>query len=452
MVCRHNASHLTPLQREIFAYAFYGFDTPNKYRRYAGDVMHTAKELGEFTDYNLPRGCYYAICNTRQMEHIHLSYELKAYTNTKEVGPFLLANASARNLCLRYALEPVADSLFTLLNPIQIEAFLGGTATPSSPRRRDPTEVVAFGEGLGRQLGAEINDSYHSIPNMNWEGILVYFPLEKCQFTTVKCIDLRLPDTRQWFFRRYRRGIEGWPGYGYDAADVAVERGVNGSSEPEVASGFIQMLPSLCDHAPGGRLICQVIGADLRRHGAECLVYPSARCDVFAAFQDGVLVDSYGWNLVDYTHAGAPRSPAEEGIVYVFLEDIVLGADGQFARQSSRNAEKVKDIDRQVRRIREITGKEPRAVLADPYNPWIPKEVFPFVQADVKNPFSFSLDVDHLREHIDSPQGAWPYKIIDIEEGEQRGSLAIEGVQKAYDEREAALAAEYIKNMKAAAE
>ncbi len=169
-VCRLNVSRLPSLQRELFNYAFYGFGAPNKYRRYAGDVMHVARGFGEFKDYNLPRGRYYAICNRREMENVHTCYEIKAYTNTQEVGPFQLADASQKHLCRHYVLEPVADSLFTLLNPIQITSFLDGIGTPSSVRGRDPQELYASGEALGRELGIQLRDSYHCIPNSTWKA------------------------------------------------------------------------------------------------------------------------------------------------------------------------------------------------------------------------------------------------------------------------------------------
>lgn len=445
MVCRHSMEKFTLLQEMLFHYACYGFRLPSKYRRFAGDVLHVARGFGTFQDYNLPRGRYFAICNARQMENIHIAYEMKAYTSPKEQGPFFLGDASQQHLCDRFALKPVANALFTLLNPQQIAAFTSGfDYVPPHLRPPNQEDIAAVGERLGKQLGHEIHNSFHHVPSMGWEGIVVYFPLDKSILTTSKCIDLRQPSTRQWFFERYRRGIAGWPGHGYDAADVLMTRHEANSRSSEHAQGFIQMLPALCNHDLGGRLIGQVIGADLRMHGVDCLVYPSARCDAFAEFHNGALVDSYGWNLVDYRGTQRPKSPAEEGVIYLFLGDLVLDSQGRFAENSPRNAEKRRDLDQQVRIAREITGKDPVAVLADPNNPWIPK-IFPFVQVNGKDPFSFRLDTELLLKSGEYPEGDWPYKGIEITEGEQCGSFAIEGVQAAYDDRERALVGEYLK-------
>jgi len=370
---------------------------------------------------------------------------MKAYTNVREVGPLLLGDASQEHLCQRFNVQPVANSLFTLLNPFQMDKFLNGIGTRSSMKEGNQGELAAYGESLGRALGAGLCDSFHRIPHMNWEGALIHFPLEKEWFTTTKCIDMRQPDTRRWFFERYRRGVEGWPGYGYDAADVVIRQEGNDDSESNSKVGFIQMLPSLCDPDLGGRLITQVIGADLRRCGTECLVYPSARYDTFAMFQDGSLVDAYGWNLVDYRNAGIPKSPAEEGIVYAFAGDIVLDSDGKFEADSPHNIEKRSDIGRQMKEIRQTTGREPRAVFYDPYNPWIPS-VLPLRQIGGNSPLSFELDVS--RELAASARDRWPYKVLEVYDGDQRGSFTIEGVQRAQDERENTLATEFIRSIK----
>ncbi|MFC1596858.1 hypothetical protein ACFL5Q_02820 [Planctomycetota bacterium] len=445
-VCQLEVDQFDTLQSLLFDYSYYLFSVPSKYRRYAGDVMHTVKGFGEFKDYNLPRRRYFAICNDRQMENIQMCYEMKAYTKVKEIGPLMLGDASREHFLHKFNVTPRDHSLFTLLDYRQANRFINGLGTlpqlKEAHEDRSASEIRQLGSAVGRELGRALGRSAHEIKKLNWRGFLIYFPLTKRKLTASSCIDLRYRETRRWFFDRYRRGIRGWPGYGYDAAEVAIAQG------EKQYSGFLQMLPALCNHEPGGRLISQVIGADLRRNGVECLVYPSARCNFFAEFNDGELVDSYGWNLVDYRGAGKPRSPTEEGFAYVFVGDIVVKSDGSFSEDSERNKRKMRDLDEQVEHIREVTGRESRGILQDPHNPWIPK-VSPWLEMyDLfdKDPLTWWSRA--TEKYSETGGWAWPleeYQMIEIDDGPQRGSIAIEGVQEAFDQREAELVSAWVR-------
>jgi hypothetical protein len=440
MVCRHNLECLNSLQREFFNDTFSRFKSRNMYRRFAGDVMHAIEGFGKFQDYNLPRGRYYSVCNTRKMENIHLCYELKAYTNADKIGPIALLDASRKHISSQYALGSVRDALFTLLNGFQVNRFIQRMSLSDSREDSSSGANVFHGKELHRELEEQLAQCSHRIPNLGWDCFVIYFPLEKHPLVAQRCVDLRYPDTRKWFFERYRRGIEGWPGYGFDAADVVLCKR-NGPRE-EFASGFIQMLPALCNQDLGGRLITQVIGADLRRHGTECLIYPSARCDTFALFQNGSLVDSYGWNLLDYRGAGVPKSPAEEGVIYQFLGDLLRY--GELLKRSGHDTQKQKFMERLFPKVIETTGKVLNTGYLDPYNPWTPG-ISPSELADLSDPSSFFAAMELLQGN--GPNVQWPFRIIDITDGERQGSFAIEGVQQASDKRENAIAAEFIKNL-----
>jgi hypothetical protein len=47
----------------------------------------------------------------------------------------------------------------------------------------------------------------------------------------------------------------------------------------------------------GGTLL--MIGNYLRKHSVAAMIFPSARCDTAAAFDQGGLAHFQGWNLVD---------------------------------------------------------------------------------------------------------------------------------------------------------
>ena len=435
-VCRLDLSTLDPLQEGILNYAFYLFNARNKYRRYAGDVMHAIEGFDSFRDYNLPRDRYYAVCSKHQRQNVALCYELKAYTNTEEVGPFALLNASQKGIKEQFRVSPRADALFTLLNEFQLGELTQGLALRSLPNHaRTSTEVDEREAEIAHKMKPAIERSSHRIDTISFSGCLVYFPLVRKRLNTTRCIDLRNPDVRRWFFQRYRRGIRGWPGYGYDAAQAAITR-QDEAGVIQRHSGFLQMLPALCNLELGGRLMTQVIGADLRRNDVEFLVFPSARCDFFAEFRDATLVDSYGWNLVDYREANSPKSPSEEGVVYTPVHDLVLDEQGRFKEMSVPNIRKQEEVKAQVAQVKLATGRKPRAFVVDINNPWVPPTTNPIG--------AFRTGAE---KYLDPEGWEWPvgkFEITLVEGGQQRGSIAIEGVQNAFDEKEAEQARKYL--------
>src|SRR5262249_37022592 len=93
----------------------------------------------------------------------------------------------------------------------------------------------------------------------------------------------------EWLFETFGAGERDWLDF-------------NGRRLPEEA-GFYGLLATLMDRANGGNDFTDLIGAYLRTHGVAGLVFPSARTNTFAVFRDSELVQSGGWNLVDYRHA-----------------------------------------------------------------------------------------------------------------------------------------------------
>jgi tetratricopeptide (TPR) repeat protein len=71
---------------------------------------------------------------------------------------------------------------------------------------------------------------------------------------------------------------------------------------------FLSILPFLLFSKRGGSPITEAIGFWLRRLGAEGFVYPSARNDFGVTLRDGTMVQSEGWNFVDYRNLALPET------------------------------------------------------------------------------------------------------------------------------------------------
>ncbi len=71
---------------------------------------------------------------------------------------------------------------------------------------------------------------------------------------------------------------------------------------------FVDLLPSLLiQDLGGGNGTTRIAGQWLRSLGTEALVFPSARSDSFVEVQGRKVIDSYGWNVVDYREARPSR-------------------------------------------------------------------------------------------------------------------------------------------------
>jgi hypothetical protein len=134
-------------------------------------------------------------------------------------------------------------------------------------------------------------------------AIVAIDPLHEYR-TIENVVDLRLPQTRAWFFDTFSVGEELMA-----VADVLNSSDTTAATFSRPFGGnissFWQMLPELLEPNIGGSefgqgSITQGIGAWLRANGVSALIYPSARNDSFVIFQKGKLMNFGGWNLVDY--------------------------------------------------------------------------------------------------------------------------------------------------------
>jgi hypothetical protein len=165
------------------------------------------------------------------------------------------------------------------------------------------------GWSFGRRLGLHFDDpdrtlyeqygamgSETRVGRAAWRTHLEFVLEEVCFEDTV---DLRLPDTQEWFFETFRNGFAP---FWRKRQDPSVQR-------------FHDMLPTLMTAELGGNAATDAVGRVLRRMGARALVYPAARSDPDAIVHLGTLRASVGFNVVEF---GGTRvlGDAEEHMVF----------------------------------------------------------------------------------------------------------------------------------------
>jgi hypothetical protein len=112
-------------------------------------------------------------------------------------------------------------------------------------------------------------------------------------------VDLRLPDTQEWFFETFRSGFAP---FWRKREDPSVQR-------------FHDMLPTLMTAELGGNAATDAVGRVLRAMGARAFVYPAARSDPDAIVHLGTLRASVGFNLVEFQGTPVPGD-GEEHMVF----------------------------------------------------------------------------------------------------------------------------------------
>jgi hypothetical protein len=135
--------------------------------------------------------------------------------------------------------------------------------------------------------------------------IVAIIPTQLVQITFERLIDLRMPNTRQWFVKEFTRLTNIIPKEDTRLQESELLLPVFPHAGP--LDEFKDLLPTLLAQGPGGeRGKTQAAGSWLRRLGAEALIFPSARADMSVSISHGELQDWYGWNLVDYRGAPPP--------------------------------------------------------------------------------------------------------------------------------------------------
>lgn len=136
------------------------------------------------------------------------------------------------------------------------------------------------------------------------DGLFIRYPVNVVEMEIDKVIDLRLPDTLDWFMETFWR-LE---------AETAFERGgftmTKGKPPPLNLPSFLRLI--LSQQLGGGSTFIQGIGTWLRANGVNAIIYPSARSDSRTVVRDNVIVESFGYILLDYRGAPSPDFTAKE--------------------------------------------------------------------------------------------------------------------------------------------
>lgn len=271
------------------------------FRRFAGGL-------------NLPRSQYYTLCeNSNGNDAGTLANELSAYVDYTETGEqqiLDLSDPSTYNFFSRYFGHFFSDNYI----PEKALAIIYYSRTGIPNPFHSYLYAVIKGETI------QFSEVIRSFP--------ILIPVNTKEITIKNVIDLRLPKTQQWFYENLIKGIPGLL-FLYDNNDqgtLTPHLYINGKRP----SGFFDLLPLLMTHFIGGTMITDVIAKWLISIGANGLIYPSARSDIYAEIINGTLNEFKGWCLVDYSNSQKPDNnefniiPHPDGWVQPYPDCILM--------------------------------------------------------------------------------------------------------------------------------
>jgi hypothetical protein len=197
------------------------------------------------------------------------------------------------------------------------------------------------------------------------EGIAITYGVRQFNAEIERVIDLRLPETQEWFTRTFV-SLE------RDSEKAASERThVTFPPKPPLET-FAEMLPVLVGlNTGGGMSFGQAVGQWLRQHGANALIYPSARANAFCRVMDGKPAEWGGWCMVVYTGAEPALSESLFGHMgvwrdrdhdHIHVDRTAAGRErGSFSIRGAREFSLMKfDLQKQV-----AAGVQEQGVLSD---------------------------------------------------------------------------------------
>lgn len=251
----------------------YIFVMDKRPRRYAGDCT-------------LGRGRYHVLAkNATGYDDGTLLNELGAYLRDDLPHPIHLVD-----LCFEEnGYFPPQPAIFIILGS----------------REHLPAEIQAIIESVS------VRPSKHAFTVMSPSGpsCAVRIPYKVERQTLENIVDLRLPETQQWFWQAF--GVERFHCFSFgakidNAAMTRTMRAAHKESFPSPDS-FVHMLPGLLGQGLGDENgVTQAIGTWLRVNDVAGLVFPSARMDCACLLWDGQFSDFRGWNFVDYRETPTP--------------------------------------------------------------------------------------------------------------------------------------------------
>lgn len=298
---QHAHSELDADERSLFEWLFPGFadEDEDEIRERTESAREQLKAFGglfeavpgeprqrRFAGPNLPRSRYFSVCQRKTGDDNQtLAHELRAYRNPAVTG-----------------LVEVID----LANGCKLQL-----ASESVPFPPEPSIAVIVHEFNRLPLRLQ-SMPFEELPSGKETPLHLYrFGYKVYERRLESVVDLRLPQTRAWFYDAFQVTSEALDPLPKDdpAHTTAYSAFHLENQYPPSPKTFWDMLPTLVNPDRGGGnpattgSTVQYIGHWLREHGVDAFIYPSARADVEVILEDGKVERFAGWNLVYYGDA-----------------------------------------------------------------------------------------------------------------------------------------------------
>jgi len=283
-----------PLMRDVFETAFSAFDDLDRmYEQLkkggtkeivtaAGVVHNFGRRPRRFAgDADLPPGRYFTICDADTFnDHGTLRDEIYAYY-------------SGHSHVDAVIYDPKVDTW--LLD------FLLSSGRLTQDDARYPFYNIVYKVPIKTEKNQHLFDKY---PEMDFSrGLGVTYGVREYEVRINNVIDLRLPETQDWFVRTFVE-ME----LANEAAAAVMTKMRFPSKRP--VETFQELLPVIVSlETGGGDTFGQAVGGWLRQNGANGLVFPSSRSNVHNQVSRGKVVESKGWSFVLYADAPPPSLP-----------------------------------------------------------------------------------------------------------------------------------------------
>jgi hypothetical protein len=257
-------------------------------------IMRGERRPRRFAGFEFGRNRYFAVCADASGRDLQtLAHELRAYRDPVDLG-----------------MVEVVD-----LAQGCVLSIRGATV------RLEPQPAFAVLVHEPQVLPERFHElPFQRVPGLKATPAFVYrFPYRVIHSTIERMIDLRFPEVQDWFYATFREPSEvsnaRLVSLGPDVTPTTARSRFNFENAlAPVPDSFWSMLPTLMNPDLGGGNVGDtgstllMIGHWMRQNGVGALVFPSARCDVAAVFEDGVLKHSQGWNLLDYRESPVGKS------------------------------------------------------------------------------------------------------------------------------------------------
>jgi hypothetical protein len=228
---------------------------------------------------NLPSGRYFTICSENDFNDFGaLRDEMFAYYNGDSgISPMIF--------------DPLVDTW--LSNYLISQGFI------SEEDSKYPYYLFIY--EFAKETDKNKNLESEFVEKIIGSKAFVTYGIRETILDIDKVIDLRLPETQDWFLKTFV-ALE------LENESIASKKTGMYFLPKKQISSFEELLPSIISlETGGGDIFGQAIGTWLRCNGANGLIFPSARSTCENNIEDGVITSCKGWILVLYKDAPLPE-------------------------------------------------------------------------------------------------------------------------------------------------